>query len=149
MSVLLMKQKKALEDKKNKLRDKEKFIKEREKRTSQKQMLEVGRLAAKAKIAKIELDSLFGAFLEIAENLSNAEKLAQWKEKSSIENSKNMSGNRITISFKQTPENSVKEQLKKLNFKWNRFRGEYYGIGDKSALSVILKNTEHKIEVIE
>lgn len=141
-------QKKTLEEKKRDLEEKKKNLMNRERLSSQRKLLDVGKLALKAKITHIDADLLFGAFIEISANERNSEHLTKWRENSK-KMQKEINGVRIAISFKQPPSLEVKNHLKQLNFRWNRFRGEYYGFGEKSIVSDSLNGVECKIEVIE
>jgi hypothetical protein len=140
--------KKAIEKKKMELKELEKNLREREKILSQKRLIEIGKLSAKAKIDNVESDVLFGAFLDIANKLHEKDSIKKWKELANQIRT-NEKKNCIAVSFKNQPSSEAKEQLKKLNFRWNKFRNEFCGMGDKSMVSSIMKDYECKIEVIE
>jgi len=148
MTDNLKTQKKSIEERKRDLEQKKKNLMNKERASSQKRMLEIGRFALKAKINNLDDSLLFGAFIEIANNSNNVEFIAKCRENLQQINTEN-SGSRITISFKQPPSREIKDHLKSIDFKWNKFRGEYYGFGDKSSLSKIIGKIDCKIEVIE
>lgn len=144
----VIRKKLSLAEKKDILRKKEKLLSAREKLSTQNQMINIGKLASKAKINHLDDHTLFGAFLEISKHLSDDSKLTAWKMHSENKNKEKESGKPLTISFKLTPDKEVKDLLKLNKFKWNSFRREYYGFGDKAELSKLFKNIECKIEVI-
>lgn len=147
--VAVSKKLKILEDKKNKIRDQAKALKERERLSFRKQQLEIGRLAMKAKISDLDNDSLFGAFLEISEKAKDEENQMKWKKIcTTYQETNEKNGQALTIYFKSPPSAEVKDRLKKLKFRWNSFRGEYYGFGDKKVISDQFKSPECKIESI-
>lgn len=137
--------------KKEKLQLKEKLLKEKEKQQRARQFVEIGRLAYKANIDEMDQDSLFSAFLEIAEMSKDQKKIDSWKKKSMSYNEmeQNEKKARLSISFKNDPPKEIKEMLKKLSFKWNNFRSEYYGYGEKNVISDQLKNYQVNIEIVE
>lgn len=145
----LEKQKARLEDTKRRIKQKEKMIKEKEKMSAQNTLSSLGQLFVKANLAHLDPEILIGALLEIAEKTKDEKILATWKEKSQHHFKDTKKGSAISISFKTPPDFEIKEKLKEMNFKWNAFRGEYYGFGEKSALSDLLENIEHKIEIIK
>lgn len=149
--INLEKQKSKLEDTKRKIKQREKMLKEKEKMASQNVLIDLGKLFVKAQISHLDHDSLLGALIEISEKSKDEKNLLSWKEKSKqqIENDlKTNQGNPITIKFENPPAKEIKEQLRNMDFKWNRFRGEYYGFGEKTGLSNLLENQKCKIEII-
>jgi hypothetical protein len=146
--VDVLKKKKTIEERRLELKEKEKALMERERIYSKKLMVEIGKIAIKSNISHLDKDHLFGAFLDISEKAKNPKNLAQWKEISSKANEEEEKGKQIIISFKTSPTSEVKALLKNNKFKWNTFRGEYYGFGDKGTIENLFKNHECKIEVI-
>ena len=116
----------------------------------------LGQLFVKTKTSHLDHEVLFGALLEIAERAQNEHALNSWRvkfEEYAEINKKSYvtaNGSRMTISFKSqtslAPE--IKEKLKEMKFKWNEFRGEYYGFGDREALRNLLAGHECNIETI-
>ncbi|PJD94555.1 MAG: hypothetical protein CK425_11285 [Parachlamydia sp.] len=135
--------------KKQKLKEQEKMIKNQEKTSKIKRFSELGRLAYKAKLESLDEKVLLGAFLEIAEKSQDAKALKAWLERSEKIQNDTTSLKRILISFRAVPNQEIKDQLKKMNFRWNSFRGEYYGRGTKDDLTNLLKGLDVSIEVID
>lgn len=145
----LEKQKSKLEDNKRKLKEREKMLKEKEKKSSKNTLSNLGRLLIKTQISHLDSEALIGALLAISEMAKDEKNISLWKEKAQKHKANDKTGNAITISFKNPPDFEVREKLKELNFKWNSFRGEYYGFSKKDEVSDLLKNHECKIEMIE
>ncbi len=130
----------TLEVKKKKHRELEQKIKQEIKN---KQMNELYNLACKTGISNLELCSLHGAFLEIANGAKNQENIQRWKEAGEKQKPDNLKP--LIIKFPTSLPQDIKSSLKQLNFKWNSFRGEYYGSGDIHILKLLLKNVDHEV----
>jgi hypothetical protein len=146
--VNFAKQKASLESQKRKIKDKEKMLREQEKRISEKNLVSV---LMKSKIAHLDQEALMGALLEISEKANDTNILEKWREKSSQHNTSDpqkITENPITISFKSHPPIDVRNMLKDMKFKWNSFRGEYYGFWKKNIVKDKFKNYECTIEEI-
>jgi len=150
MSSDLEEEKKKLERKKKKLRIAEQIIKERERRSEIRRHSEIGRLAQKAKIDMMDHSILLGAFLEIAEKSLDPNFLETWKKKAVAFQQKTEESDQepLAISFQTEPSKRIRDILKGNKFRWNSFRGEYYGLGKKAELETLLSETEVRIEVI-
>ena len=55
----------------------------------------------------------------------------------------------LILSFEIHPPEETRNTLKELKFKWNNFRREYYGYGDKEKISELLKASQVSIQVAE
>ncbi len=140
----------SLEEKRSLLKRKEKILAEKERKMSERQLINIGKLASKAQINHLDDQALLGAFLEIASHLTNNSKLQSWEEQAKKHlNSKSEIGDPLAIKFKEQPNKDIVNLLKNAKFKWNRFRREYYGRGNRSEMAKILKNVDCKIEVVE
>lgn len=153
----LEKQKLKLESSKERIRQREKMLKEKEKMSAQATITNLGQLFVRTKLSHLDNEILFGALLEIAEKSHDENALHHWRQKSQQHASATKNshvtngGSRVTISFKSQPNLTaeIKERLKEMKFKWNEFRGEYYGFGDRESLQNLLANHECSIETIE
>lgn len=143
-------QREKIERERERVKIKEKILKEKEKRRQVRRFTEVGRIAAKAKIESIEDRVLLGAFLDISERLEQNSCLDSWKRKA--ENFLNESPKNqcepLCITFKEEPSLETKKRLRKLNFKWNKFRKEFYGYGERENLVLELEGLDCHIEVV-
>lgn len=140
-----------IEIQKKKLLVKEKIIKEREKQKLTKRFTEVGRIANQANIHDLDKEILLGAFVEISTRYQDKDALSKWKVLAKEHQKKfdNRESTPLTISFKNQPSQEIKAKLKNFKFKWNRFRNEFQGYGNKSALEEELKGSEFLIHVID
>lgn len=143
--------KKKLAEKKQSIQIKEKLLNEKEKQRRAKQFAEIGKIAYQANIDKIEKETLLGAFLEISKKNHDKETIAHWK-KSACEFLKKQESDEttpMTIIFTTDPSKEVKEKLKEIKFKWNSFRREFYGYGNKKSVESLLSGSEFRIEFPE
>lgn len=147
----LQEKKKKLDNQKKKLLLKEKILRDKEKKKEVLKLQEIGRLAKLANITHLNEQVLFGAFIEIAKKTSDQNQIVLWKKIASDvpQGNQNNENTKIyAISFKEDPSLEIKESLKNMNFKWNKFRKEFYGSANLETLKVLLKSTEQKIDEI-
>jgi len=140
-----------IEEKKKKLQLKEKIIKEKDRRKQKAIFSEIGAIANKAGIDTLDPEILLGAFIDISEKLHDESNILKWKENikkiASVFDKDQQSP--IIIKFQSEITQNEKDLMKKLNFKWNKFRSEFYGYGIKNTLEKLLKDTSCKIELVE
>lgn len=129
------------------IRHKERMLKNHEKKSQEKKMFELGNLAVQAQIDIIEPKALLGAFIEIAEKSHDKKTLQSWIEKSELHKKTNGTMQKILISFQKVPSQEIKNQLKQMNFRWNSFRGEYYGYAFKEELENLLTGLDYSLEI--
>lgn len=141
----------TIEEKKKLLKRKEKEIKEKERKKQMKSYEKIGRFAKKASLPDIDDEALLGAFIELSENSKKEENLKKWraltqnlKDKSDKEN-----GTPLVIKFTKHPEKEIRDDLKEQGFKWNSFRGEFYGFGSLETARNNYKELGAQIEVID
>ena len=134
-----------------KIKSKESILKSKEKKILFNHLVEIGKIAKKANIHEVESLVLLGAFLEISESISEPDKLENWRKKGVElqENFLESSRSPLTIKFKQEPVKETVKKLKEINFKWNRFRKEFYGYGNKKEVQETFKNENCIIEEIK
>ncbi len=139
-----------IEQEKEKIRLKEKLFKEKEKQKRSKRFSEIGRIASKVDIDLLDDDVLLGAFIEISEKIKDNQISNQWKEKAStfLKTQDETIGTPLSISFSIDPNKDVKNKLKDLGFRWNSFRKEFFGHGDKISIEKIVEGTQYKIEIL-
>ena len=139
---------KRLEEKKRKIRKREIAIKEMEKKRKDKSMVAIGKLAYQAGIADLDGDVLLGAFLEIALLRTDEAIRNKWLEKTKNLSDGKVGVSSLSISFSKSPDKEVREKLKEMKFKWNDFRGEYYGYGNREEMRNLLHGVKCSIEVL-
>ncbi len=127
-------------------------LKEKKNLALQKRLFDLGKLAQKAKLLELDDIVLLGAFYEIAERKGDESAIKSWIEKANAKNkqeeSKEKDNTRLSVSFKNPPPKEAKAILKKMKFRWNSFRGEYYGFGNRESLARLLDGTECNIETL-
>lgn len=146
-----------LKEEKNKLKQKlvlkEQRLRNHEKKLNFNKLVEVGKLAEKANLDKIDSAVLLGAFIEISRNKEDFKNLERWKNLAlEYENNQKQDKNnsvRLTIKFDATtPDEKILTYLKETKFKWNRFRQEFYGCGNKDEISKFLTGIQCNVEEI-
>lgn len=149
-TIFLEKQKLKLQEEQNKLAMKKKLLLLQEKKKRMKQLADVGRIAYEANIDQLDREILYGAFLEIAQGHLEESRINQWKTLAK-EFSKRQKNERtaLALRFEIHPSEEVRNSLKKSGFKWNKFRKEFYGHGDKKELEELLKTSKVSIEVVD
>ena len=150
MAANLEEKKKKIEIQKKKIHLKEKIIKEQEKQKKFKRLSEIIGIAIKANIDQYDEKILLGAFLEIANKMHNEETIREWRKMGELylQEQDEKSEVAIAISFKADPGMAVKEELKKMRFRWNPFRKEYCGYANQREIEDLLKETNSTLELI-
>ena len=151
MSDVLDRAKQKLDEEKKKIIAKELRIKQLEKKNLLNKWIEIGKLAHKANIHDIETDVLFGAFLEIYDFKKENTNLEKWKNKSKHQEIKLSleAVQPLTVKFTDSLDKGHNSIMRELNFKWNRFRKEFYGHGNKTEIQSKLKDFDCVIEEIK
>ena len=136
---------------KAKIKSKEEMLRIKEKKQLFNQLVEIGKVAQKANINDIDRLTLLGAFIEISKVKEDPSKLASWRKQGELLEEKNSQSDSsaLTIKFSSTPSEANLKKIKELKFKWNRFRKEFYGYGNKETLNNLLKNDQPIIEEIK
>ncbi len=150
MTDIIEKEKQKIDEKKKKIRLEEKILREKERQIQARKCEELGVIAFKAGLYNLDKTILLGAFFEIVEKAKDQKNLEYWKSliKTFHEDEIKTSETPLSISFAKDPTNEIRKAMKKANFKWNDFRKEFYGYGNKIELESILKNLECKIEAL-
>ncbi|NGX61848.1 MAG: hypothetical protein K940chlam9_01337 [Chlamydiae bacterium] len=73
----------------------------------------------------------------------------RWKEKGELfeENESDEKQEALMVSFADASDSEMKSRLKAMGFKWNKFRKEFYGCGDRKSIENELKGLDFQIEV--
>ncbi|MEM7175140.1 MAG: conjugal transfer protein TraD [Chlamydiota bacterium] len=129
----------------------EQLLKEKERKQRTKSLIKLGALIAKAKLDSFEKEEILGALLEIKEKSEDKEMLAKWKEKGTaiFESEKEKSGQAIIIRFPEAPSTMVRKKLKDNKFRWNAWRKEWQGRGNREELEKLFENDHAQIESVE
>lgn len=144
-------EKRKLAIKKEKIQIREKLLREKERKKRARRFEEIGKMAFKTNIDTIEKDALVGAFIEIYEQQKDDATRERWKRKSEefAKKEEKTDATPLSVKFTNEPTKNTTDKLKELNFKWNRFRKEYYGYGSKERLEQILEGNDFLIEVLD
>ena len=150
MRHILEQKKLKLDEEKKKLLLKAQLLQEQEKKKRVKRFQEIGRLAYKANIDHLSSEALLGVFLEIAENSQQEASIQKWQTRAQafLKTRSEENSTPLAIKFKAEVSKKIADQLRELNFKWNRFRKEYYGYGNKSQLTHLLDGANCHIQEV-
>ncbi len=150
MTDNLESQKAAIAQKKERLEKKEKLLKQKERKLRTKRLIELGSLIEKIELNDLQGSALFGALLEIKEKSKNKDSIEAWTKKGKEFSARPFAVKQspLAISFAHSPPEAILKILREKSFKWNRFRKEWYGFGDKKSLEDTLKNANATIEVL-
>jgi hypothetical protein len=151
MAIGLEEQKKRVELQKRKIQLKEKLLKEKERQRKFKRVSEIAEMAFKANLDRVEDMVLLGAFLEIAGKIEDSQSMMEWKKRGEFysKSEQDKPTHLMAISFTQEPGKEIRALLKKMRFRWNPFRKEFCGHGDRRELEGLLKEVEFSIEIIQ
>lgn len=143
----IQKAKLRLEEKKKLIEEKEKKLKERARKQKVQELIRFGELIEKVGL-NIDTTTLFGALLDIKEQAKDSHNLKRWNSKATLTLEKEASQHRerFAIRFQEAPNKEIKEALKRLKFKWNSFRGEWYGKAHKTDLEKAIGAVQAKVE---
>ena len=145
-------QKKKLQQKKNRLAVEETRLKLKERKMRTRHLIEVGGLVVKAKIDNLPTNTLYGAMLSLTKELqSNPDIKNSWKEVGKVHlDAEDAKTTPIIITFTDQPEKEVRDEIRTLGLRWNKFRSEWYGtVSDLDALNNAIKNQTHNIEILK
>lgn len=145
----LAEQKEKICLKKERLEKKEKMLREKERKLHTRQLIKSGELISKANISHLSPSVLLGALLEIKEKAQDKEVLREWETKGNRELSRDLKegAQRLIVTFDSVLDEQAKNALKALKFRWNAFRREWYGFGEKESIERDFKAFGVKIEI--
>ena len=151
MTTLLEEKKKKIAESKKRIEYQEKMLREKERKLKTRVQIKKGSLVEKAGLFDLSDSALFGALLELKKLSENKRKISEW-EKSGEEFKNSHVKNNTTpliISFGEDASPEANIVLKKMKFKWNRFRQEWYGNAVKPEVEKALENYNVKIESLD
>ena len=151
----LLQKKESLKQKLSHLKGKEQSLKIQERKFRTKRLIEIGGLAAKAKIDHLPTNILFGAFLSLQQQLNDPQTLKQWEHvggKAFKNEQKSKSTTAVVIKFNTTPSEEIKTLLKASSCKWNKIRKEWEGLlsqEQRQTISEAMREGDGTITVLE
>lgn len=100
-----------------------------QKKAESRSAAEISRLAIKAGLDQLSPAALYGAFLQIAADVADPEKLAAWEAKGhrSLRAAENDNREVAIAKFATKPVAETVAGLRKLGFRWNSILGQFEG----------------------
>lgn len=145
-------QKKKLEQKKNRLSIEETKLKLKERKARTRHLIENGGLITKAGLDRLPSNALYGALLSLKEQINESQEImAAWVVKGDAAfNEEQQKFTPVILTFENPPEKEIRDQIRSLGLRWNKFRKEWYGTcTDLDVLNAVIKNQQHKLEVLK
>ena len=138
--------------KKNRLSIEETKLKLKERKARTRHLIENGGLITKAGLDHLPSNALYGALLSLKEQInSNDQIIAAWIVKGDKAfNAEKRTSIPVICKFNSEPIKDIRDAIRSLGLRWNRFRQEWYGnIQNISALKKTIENTQHELEILE
>lgn len=145
-------QKKRLEQKKNRLIAEETKLKLKERKMRTRHLIEVGGLVTKAGLDHLPSNALYGALLSLKEQLNKKEEImSAWiLQGKAAFNKEQKETTAVICKFADEPIKEIRDSIRSLGMRWNRFRNEWYGnVADVDSLKKELADTKHTMETIQ
>lgn len=146
-------QKNILEQKKNRLILQEARLKNKERKMRTRRLIEIGGLAVKADIDYLPNNTLYGAFLSLANQLKKegAELKNAWtKIGADAFEQENKERIAVVVKFEVEPTLEIRQSIRSYGLKYNRIRKEWYGyIEDLQTLKAQIMNLKYEIEFMD
>lgn len=132
----------------DRLEKQRKMLRQKRRKILTKELIRAGEIISKAEMEHIEPEALLGALLEIKEKAQDQSIVNAWfeKGKAMLTDESTNKAQPLIISFNSELPAVTKAELKKLKFKWNAFRKEWYGYGMKKEIETIFKQYGVKID---
>lgn len=143
-------EKKKLSLKKSRIEARERFIKEKERKIRTRKLIELGGIVVKSGVQALNNNQLLGALIQIRNQMSKESNRSKWKEEgaAAFEKEERKNGTPLIVSFEREPERDIKEKLRDLGLRWNRFRREWEGCCDQQVIKKELEGRSAKITVV-
>lgn len=144
-------QKKKLEQKKNRLSIEETKLKLKERKARTRHLIENGGLITKAGLDHLPSNALYGALLSLKEQINDSQEImAAWVVKGDAAfNEEQQKFTPVILTFENQPEKEIRDQIRSLGLRWNKFRKEWYGTcTDLDVLNAVIKNQQHKLQIL-
>lgn len=145
-------QKKKLQQKKNKLAQEETKLKLKERKARTRHLIENGGLITKAKLDHLPSNALYGALLSLQEQINdNPEITTAWIVKGDAAfNKEQQEFTMVICTFESQPDNIIRDKIRTLGLRWNKFRQEWYGsVKDIDSLKECLSTTPHNLQILD
>lgn len=141
---IIISEKEKLAQTRARLEKRQKLVNEKERKIRLKKIIELGELVIKAGLEELDTEVLFGALLEIKELSAIKGSIKKWTDRRDAWLNLNHP-QRLIVSFEEDSSIEAINILRSKKFKWNSFRQEWYGFGNKDELLTILGKGNAKI----
>jgi len=145
-------QQKKLEQKKNRLAAEETRLKLKERKARTRHLIEHGGLIAKAGLDYLPANALYGALLSLKESFNaDNEIIATWVSKGDAAFTQEQQQTiPVILTFKAQPDKELRNQIRTLGMRWNKFRSEWYGsVENIDGLTKLIADQPHNIEILK
>lgn len=144
-------QKKKLEQKKHRLSIEETKLKLKERKARTRHLIENGGLITKAELDYLPSNALYSALLSLKEQINESQEImAAWIVKGDAAfNEEQQKFTPVILTFENQPDKEIRDQIRSLGLRWNKFRKEWYGTcTDLDVLNAVIKNQQHKLQIL-
>ena len=144
-------QKKKLEQKKNRLSAEETKLKLKERKARTRHLIEIGGLIVKADLDYLPTNTLYGALLSLSTSLKQNPSIQDtWTEIGKDQfDREDRQTSPVILTFPEEPIKEIKDKVRSLGLRFNRFRSEWYGnVTNLDELKNSLQNQQHQIEIL-
>jgi hypothetical protein len=144
-------QKKKLEQKKHRLSIEETKLKLKERKARTRHLIENGGLITKAGLDHLPSNVLYGALLSLKEQINESQEIiAAWIVKGDAAfNEEQQKFTPVILTFENQPDKEIRDQVRSLGLRWNKFRKEWYGTcTDLDVLNAVIKDQQHKLQIL-
>lgn len=113
-------------------------------------LIKLGELFEKSGFSILELENtsrLLGALMQLKEEWENPATHSKWEQMGKqVLNQQTLRP--LAVIFKQDPEDLLKEKLRQLGLRWNKFRQEWQGLANQIEVQEALKNCGAQVECL-
>ena len=97
-------------------------------------------------------NALYGGLLALKEQIdSNPEIMAAWIiQGDKAFNAEQKLFAQVILTFEEQPEKEIRDQIRSLGLRWNKFRSEWYGtVSELDVLKTVIEKQPHNIEILD
>lgn len=138
---------KKIAETKEKLEQKERLLKLKNRKAQIRRWIEIGSIASKFGLDKFDDLVLRGAFAEIQEKAKHSPTMENWRQQAQSQQVSDQA--KLLIIFADEPSEKLKKSLKEKQFRWNRWRKEWYGHGKKDEIETLVREHGGRVEVVK
>ena len=145
-------QKKKLQQKKNRIAIEETRLRLKERKARTRHLIKNGGLIAKAGLDHFPTNALYGALISLKQQLDNNQQImAAWVIKGDKAfNKEQKNSTPVILKFAAEPIKEVRNSIRSLGMRFNRFRSEWYGnVHNIAELKTCISEYKHNLEVLE